>query len=724
MKKKDQAEPDSKRRRKSTRTDSHDRDGEISSTPTKTTATVVRQSDEKTSHPAATKRSPKLSIIKSDLKPRDLSEISVMQIEEKEASERNSSEDVQLYVETCTEIQKLMSEANKLKTEGKEYSSKEIIERRIKATLLTTSLKKLNRLSLIRGKKAREKTQELKQKVDVLHLDLQNLLYEVMHMKKEIRKCTEFTSKDEDIDLVDVETFYEEAPIDVSKPDLTKENHHIQMLARLEWELQQRKKLAEMKDQLGKKKEEMQKDITDKTNTIDGLLPSLEEILKATLPVQEKMGLYIDATKAQHETATFLPKPLYVFYVQACAFRDSADHKMFINIDGDVQGAKACLDREKLDVDGYEDSDVEDNNETGDKEDNKRRKHKKDKEKARLEEHRRSVLRKHPLTVNVKINCISKIVVNMQFSYLPALHIVTIATSLEFLESNASPVLTSSSLLASDTIFNNLFPGDDGGSSPNSSNQYQLKSLGLDEFSSYIPLLGRPYFWVQKVCGLHYLPNTPNQNLTVDSNISSQNIEVIIKTIKTRIISRLALQEQLASLETLILPAIKDPDNLFPTLILTRIYDWKCITYSDYKELSFTSDFVEAGLVKNSDNFYAATLKREKEVIEAAIVIAEDYPHHPPLFALKFFPNKLSGQVNSIREIECELNARFADFTEYQPDMLLSKMLRRLMVCFDVFCETGEPGVKQERLFIKPRRGRDRIRPYHYYSEKGVFIHQ
>lgn len=33
---------------------------------------------------------------------------------------------------------------------------------------------------------------QAKQKVDAYHLQLQNLLYEVMHLQKEITKCLEF----------------------------------------------------------------------------------------------------------------------------------------------------------------------------------------------------------------------------------------------------------------------------------------------------------------------------------------------------------------------------------------------------------------------------------------------------------------------------------------------------------------------------------------------------
>ena len=46
--------------------------------------------------------------------------------------------------------------------------------------------------------------------------------YEVLHLKKEVNRCINFWSADEDIDLVDVNNFYAEAPKDVSKPDITK----------------------------------------------------------------------------------------------------------------------------------------------------------------------------------------------------------------------------------------------------------------------------------------------------------------------------------------------------------------------------------------------------------------------------------------------------------------------------------------------------------------------
>ena len=80
-----------------------------------------------------------------------------------------------------------------------------------------------------------------KQRVDAFHLQLQNLRYEVMHLQKEVAKCLQFRSRDQDFDLVSIEEFYEKAPPEVSKKEKTLNNEHEQRLARLEYENLQRK---------------------------------------------------------------------------------------------------------------------------------------------------------------------------------------------------------------------------------------------------------------------------------------------------------------------------------------------------------------------------------------------------------------------------------------------------------------------------------------------------
>ena len=133
--------------------------------------------------------------------------------------ERTGEEDLKMFKETCTELRNLMSEILDMKCKGKldETTKKIMNEKRIEASLLFVTLKKLNRLDKLRLKKMRDLTHDAKQRVDTFHLQLENLLYEVFHLRKEVDKCLEFKSKDEDIELVSVEEFYQEAPSKISK---------------------------------------------------------------------------------------------------------------------------------------------------------------------------------------------------------------------------------------------------------------------------------------------------------------------------------------------------------------------------------------------------------------------------------------------------------------------------------------------------------------------------
>lgn len=49
-----------------------------------------------------------------------------------------------------------------------------------------------NKVVNIRIKKSRDATNQSKQSVDSFNLQLQNVLYEVLHLKKEVTKCVHF----------------------------------------------------------------------------------------------------------------------------------------------------------------------------------------------------------------------------------------------------------------------------------------------------------------------------------------------------------------------------------------------------------------------------------------------------------------------------------------------------------------------------------------------------
>lgn len=154
----------------------------------------------------------------------------IQNLEMAQAAKRTPEEDAAAFSETCNKIRSWLDKMLEVKL--KKGSKTEVADLRVKSSLEFLSLKKLNRLDKFRTKAARDATSEAKQKVDGLHLQLQNLKYELGHLQKEITKCQQFKSKHEDIDLVPVEDFYREAPEEIAKVDETMENEHQQQLAR------------------------------------------------------------------------------------------------------------------------------------------------------------------------------------------------------------------------------------------------------------------------------------------------------------------------------------------------------------------------------------------------------------------------------------------------------------------------------------------------------------
>jgi THO complex subunit 5 len=70
-----------------------------------------------------------------------------------------------------------------------------------------------------------------------LQLQLQNLLYQKKHLLQEIQKCAAFQSRHEALGMVDEVEFQAAGPPDA---DALAGDPHKLMLARIDWELQQR----------------------------------------------------------------------------------------------------------------------------------------------------------------------------------------------------------------------------------------------------------------------------------------------------------------------------------------------------------------------------------------------------------------------------------------------------------------------------------------------------
>lgn len=123
-----------------------------------------------------------------------------------------------MFKETSENFRKILNEVSELKKQPCTDETKALIEeKRVEGSLLFILLKKLNRLDKLRIRSGRDALHVEKQRVDSNKLQLQNLLYEAEHLKKEVQRCYQFKSQDEEIELVPVDEFFEKAPPNISR---------------------------------------------------------------------------------------------------------------------------------------------------------------------------------------------------------------------------------------------------------------------------------------------------------------------------------------------------------------------------------------------------------------------------------------------------------------------------------------------------------------------------
>uniref|UniRef100_A0A8C1XNR3 THO complex 5 n=1 Tax=Cyprinus carpio TaxID=7962 RepID=A0A8C1XNR3_CYPCA len=609
--------------------------------------------------------------------------------EEVELEVRDPQQDYMLYKDTCAALAKLMEEIQELKAGG--AKSVEIEERRTQCSVHFITLKKLNRLAHMRLKKGRDQTHEAKQRVDVLHLQLQNLLYEVMHLQKEIGKCLEFRSQHEEIELVSEEEFFQEAPAEISRPHVTRDDQHQLTLARLDWELEQRKRLAEQYKMSLARKEKIQKAIEQKREYLSSLQPGLQNIMQASLPVQEYLAIPFEHMQKQAEVARHLPPPLYVLLVQAGAYGQACDKNLSVSISGDVDEAKALSRPPEDSQDDESDSDAEEEQQ------NTRRRATLG---VQLDDKRKEMLRRHPLSLCVDLKCKDGSVLHLFFYYLMNLNILTVKTKVST-TTDLSGAVSAGELLNSESLLNCLYASDHGKETPNPANRYQFDKSGL-----------------------------------TGSALSASHMERTMKLLRGRLQARLALHKQFSSLEHSIIPVSSECQHLFPAKVVSGLVRWTTMSCQEFTELGFVQHVLKAGLVHETDLFFMATVERGTARLRAAVVMNPRYPEVAPLFSLSLhWKGERSGRTDdNLQAMESEVNVFRSELQGPRPGLqLLTNQIQRLCVCLDVYLETesqvcdGSEGPKEfprEKMCLRTARGPSRLKPFKYNHPQGFFSHR
>ncbi|GAV89829.1 FimP domain-containing protein [Cephalotus follicularis] len=427
------------------------------------------------------------------------------------------------------------------------------------------TLRQANRSILLEEDRVKAETERAKAPVDFTTLQLHNLMYEKNHYAKAIKACKDFKSKYPDIHLVPEEEFSRDAPQHIKAPVLSDDSSHDLMMKRLNYELYQRKQLCKLREKLEQRKKSLLETIANRKKFLTSLPSHLKSLKKASLPVQNQLGLLHTMKLKQHHSAQLLPPPLYVIYSQFLAQKEAFGENLDLEIVGSVKDAQSFARQQANKDNGIstvvESSRLEDD--APDEEDDGQRRRKRPRRvpsKENIEQ--TGVHQVHPLKIILHI-CDDEIsdpksakLIMLKFEYLLKLNVVCVGIE----GSHEGP---------ENNILCNLFPNDTGLELPHQSGKLIVgDALVFDERRT-----SRPYKWAQHLAGIDFLPEvspflssheTPTSETTKSDAVISglalyrqQNrVQTVVQRIRSRWKSQLALLEQLDSLTKLKWPSL------------------------------------------------------------------------------------------------------------------------------------------------------------------------
>jgi len=462
-------------------------------------------------------------------------------------SEEDNSRNIQVLENTCQNLRKLLDELfqERERKLSNNEPLKDIPDDILTASsLLTMDLKQINRTLYVDNKNIKQVTQDEKAKMDKLNLELKNLDYERLHLKREIEKCSQLKTTYQNIDMIPLEEFLEVAPESLKNSD----SPHRQMINRLSYEFEERKRLSKAEKELIENKKKINEKLLiqkDKLNQID---EQLEQLIKNSFPLQESLKLPQTFVRKQNEISLLLPEPLFILYKQAIGYQEAYDNKITTEILGDPSTISSFMQKEKTkksnDIDASPISSVHSSPLIGSKK--KHNRHSSTTSTANNTSSKSNSLYKiFPLRVQIKLQDIEII-----FSYLSELNIVTVVPIVQKKFKNISSL----------SFLSCLFKDDTGEVSPNPANSLLLISKNNNKKAfTFQPdkEYGYAYSWAQLICGFDFVPVLNyNKNIVFGESEVDDPLKLmrypcfaeVVKLIDARLNSIYLLEDQIKNL--------------------------------------------------------------------------------------------------------------------------------------------------------------------------------
>ncbi|GMH04032.1 hypothetical protein Nepgr_005871 [Nepenthes gracilis] len=490
------------------------------------------------------------------------------------------------------------------------------------------SLRQANRSVLIEEDRVKAETERSKAPVDFTTLQLHNLMYEKNHYVKAIKACKDFKSKYPDIELVSEEEFFTNAPEDIKGPTArSNDTAHNLMLKRLNYELFQRKELCKLHEQLEQRKKGLLETIANRKKFLSSLPSHLKSLKKASLPLQQQLGVLHTKKLKQQHSAELLPPPLYIIYSQFMAQKEAFGENIDMEIIGSMKDAQAFA-RQQSDRDTGISTNQEsmrmDEDVPDDEDDDQRRRKRPKKISGKENLDQSGMYQAHPLRIILHIydDEVSdpKLVklVTLKFEYLLKLNVVCVG-------------IEGSGERPENIILSNLFPDDTGLELP-----HQSAKLFLGDgvvFDERRPL--HPFKWAQHLAGIDFLPElspllssrgtqtNESARTAVISGLSlyrQQNrIQTVCQRLRSRVKAQRALAEQLELLMKLKWPSLTC--ETVPWALhkpLCSLHSWSPIGSSSNVDVYMPVIDVEQGPGSSDTTTVNGRSGDSKEVVEIA----------------------------------------------------------------------------------------------------------
>lgn len=166
--------------------------------------------------------------------------------------------------------------------------------------------------------------------------------------------------------------------------------------------------------------------------------------------------------------------------------------------------------------------------------------------------------------------------------------------------------------------------------------------------------LGKPFTWVQKLCGLNYLTVSQSSASYTNSEEPEEMVPEIISQINNRLRYRYQLYRQILALEKKSFAEFLTKSSLYakikPNCILAQ---WSPITFIEYYEkINGMKSLIEENLVTETHLLYHAVIIRGAAKTECFISVSTNFPAQYPMWVVCLNSNGMRYDSTNNQDIK------------------------------------------------------------------------